>query len=167
MVDLDLFNTTVVDFDGLTLYLPNGKVFGEMIVNMSQSGHRRIELVFGVDHDDDLNTALRLLIECAQANQSVLNDPPPWAKVISLGENAVNVTLRCWASSDDYVDARFDLTKAIKETLAWVELPLSSSGYDKQARPREGLSRRRADAIGTGARGLSHCIGSAAPASHC
>ena len=117
MVDLDLFNTTVVDFDGLTLYLPNGKVFGEMIVNMSQSGHRRIELVFGVDDDDDLNTALRLMIECAQANQSVLNDPPPWAKVTSLGDNAVNVTLRCWASSDDYVDARFDLTKAIKETL--------------------------------------------------
>lgn len=77
MVDLDLFNMTVADFDGLTLYLPNGKVFGEMIVNMSQSGHRRIELVFGVDYDDDLNTALRLLIECAQANQSVLNDPPP------------------------------------------------------------------------------------------
>jgi len=115
VVDLDLFNTKVVDFDGLTLYLPNGKVFGEMIVNMSQSGHRRIELVFGIDYEDDLDIALRLLIEIAKAEARVLADPAPWAKVTSLGDSAVNVTLRCWTNPNDYTDTRFDLTKVIKE----------------------------------------------------
>lgn len=116
VVDLDLFNTKVIDFDGLTLYLPNGKVFGEMIVNMSQSGHRRIELMFGIDYEDDLDIALRLLIECATADARVLADPSPWAKVTGLADSAVNVTLRCWTNPNDYTDARFDLTKAVKET---------------------------------------------------
>lgn len=48
MVDLDLFNAKVVDFDGLTLCLPNGKVFGEMIVNMSQSGPRALIAIAAV-----------------------------------------------------------------------------------------------------------------------
>ena len=116
VVDLDLFNTKVVDFDGLTLYLPNGKVFGEMIVNMSQSGHRRVELVFGVDYEDDLDTALDLLIRCAKADRRVLSEPRPWAKVTSLGDSAVNVTLRCWTDPNDHTDTKFDLTKEIKVT---------------------------------------------------
>jgi small conductance mechanosensitive channel len=41
---MDLFNTKLIDYDGLTLYLPNGKVFGDMIVNISQAGRRRIDL---------------------------------------------------------------------------------------------------------------------------
>jgi len=116
VVDLDLFNTKVVDFDGLTLYMPNGKVFGEMIVNMSQSGRRRIDLTFGVDYEDDLDLALGLLIESAKGEARVLPTPEPWAKVTGLADSAVNVTLRCWARPDDWADTKFDLTKVVKET---------------------------------------------------
>ena len=41
---IDLFNTHLLDYDGSTLFLPNGKVFGDMIVNITQAGRRRIEL---------------------------------------------------------------------------------------------------------------------------
>jgi len=116
VVDLDLFNTKVVDFDGLTLYMPNGKVFGEMIVNMSQSGRRRIDLTFGVDYEDDLDLALGLLIEVAESDPRILPTPAPWAKVTGLADSAVNVTLRCWATPDDWADTKFDLTKVVKET---------------------------------------------------
>lgn len=117
VVDLDLFNTKVVDFDGLTLFFPNGKVFGELIVNMSQSGRRRIDLTFGVDYEDDLDLALRLLVECARADDRVMAEPAPWAKVTSLGDSAVNVTLRCWSTPPDWQNTRCDLTKAVKERL--------------------------------------------------
>jgi small conductance mechanosensitive channel len=115
VVDLDLFNTKVIDFDGLTLYFPNGEVFGDLIVNMSQSGRRRIELTFGIDYEDDLDRALSVLLECAGNDSRVLRDPPPWAKVTGLADSAVNVTLRCWAVPDDWLNTRFDLTKVIKE----------------------------------------------------
>jgi len=113
---MDLFNTKIVDYDGLTLYLPNGKVFGDMIVNISQAGRRRVELTFGVDYEDDADLALATLIELAEAEPRVLKTPKPWAKVTALADSAVNVTLRCWATPDDWMDVRFDLTKTIKET---------------------------------------------------
>ncbi len=46
---MDLFNTRILDLEGRTVYAPNGKVFGDYIVNISQAGRQRIELVVGVD----------------------------------------------------------------------------------------------------------------------
>ena len=113
---MDLFNTKVLDNDGLFLFLPNGKVFGDMIVNISQAGRRRIELTVGVDYEDDLDVALDCLIELATAEPRVLESPAPWSKVTALGDSSVSVTLRCWASPDDWMNTRFDLMKQIKET---------------------------------------------------
>lgn len=116
VVGMDLFNTKLIGYDGLTLYLPNGKVFGDMIVNISQAGRRRIELIFGVDYEDDLDLALATLLELAGGDPRVLRDPPPWAKVTATADSAVQVMLRCWSSPEDWIDVGYDLTKRVKET---------------------------------------------------
>lgn len=113
---IDLFNTVLTDYDGLTLFLPNGKVFGEMIVNISRQGRRRIELTVGVDYEDDLDLALSTLMECAESDPRVLKTPHPWARVTATADSSVNVTLRCWATPDDWMDTKFDLLKRIKES---------------------------------------------------
>ncbi|CAN5851942.1 mechanosensitive ion channel family protein [soil metagenome] len=113
---MDLFNTKLLDYDGLTLYLPNGKVFGDMIVNVSQAGQRRIELTFGVDYEDDLDLALSVLLEIAGRDSRVLAQPEPWSRVTEIGDSAINVTLRCWTLPDDWVNLKFDLVKQVKET---------------------------------------------------
>jgi len=114
---MDLFNTKIIDYDGLTVFLPNGKVFGDMIVNVDQEGRRRIELTFGVDYEDDLDAALAALIELAESEPRVLADPPPWAKVTGMGDWSIDVTVRCWTASDDWVDTKFDLIKRGKALL--------------------------------------------------
>ncbi|WP_310541637.1 mechanosensitive ion channel domain-containing protein [Phenylobacterium sp.] len=113
---LDLFNTRLLDYDGLTVYLPNAKVFGDMIVNVSQAGRRRIDLVFGIDYEDDLDLALDLLLKVAGQDERVLSSPAPWSKVTTLADSSVSVSLRCWATPDDWMDTRFDLVKQVKET---------------------------------------------------
>jgi small conductance mechanosensitive channel len=113
---LDLFNTRLIDPDGLTLHMPNGKVFGDMIVNYTQSGHRRIDLLFGIDYEDDLDVALKLLLDIAKADPRVLPDPPPWSKVTALQDSSVGVTLRCWTKPTDWLNTKFDITKQVKET---------------------------------------------------
>jgi small conductance mechanosensitive channel len=113
---MDLFNTEILDYDGLTIFLPNGKVFGDMIVNVSRVGRRRVEITVGVDYEDDLDEALRLMLDLAGGDPRVMTQPEPWAKVTALGDSAVNVTLRCWARPDDWQNVKVDLLKRIKET---------------------------------------------------
>lgn len=114
---LTLFTTELTSYDGLKMVLPNGKVLGELIINYSARGRRRYEIVVGVDYDDDLDRALELLVECAQSDERVLEEPAPWAKVTKLGDFAVELTLRAWVRSEDYVNAWPDMTKRIKQRL--------------------------------------------------
>jgi small conductance mechanosensitive channel len=106
---LDLFTTQLADGDNLDIYMPNGKLFGEMIINYSTPNNRRMELNFSVDYDHDLARAKALLIDCAKADARILKTPAPWAKVTELGEHSVTVTLRAWARLDVYWDVRFDV----------------------------------------------------------
>jgi small conductance mechanosensitive channel len=111
---LDLFVTRLHDLDNSVVFIPNSKAFGDIIVNYSMPENRRIVMDFGIDYDDDVDLALALLVETARADDRIVDDPEPWAKLTELGESTVTVTLRAWTSPDGYIDTRFDLIKAVK-----------------------------------------------------
>lgn len=112
---LDLFVTRLHDLDNSVVFIPNSKAFGDTIVNYSLEPSRRIVMDFGIDYDDDVDLALALLIETAKADERIVSDPPPWAKVTELGESNVTVTLRAWTSPTGFRDTRFDLIKDVKQ----------------------------------------------------
>lgn len=114
---LDLFMTALSDPDNLDIYMPNGKVFGDTIINYSSPAYRRMELHFSVDYDHDLDRSRALLLGCATADPRLLKKPEPWCQVTALSDSAVTVTLRAWAKLDDYWDARFDLVQHASEAL--------------------------------------------------
>ncbi len=114
---LDLFMTALSDPDNLDIYMPNGKVFGDTIVNYSSPAYRRMELHFSVDYDHDLERARAILLNYATADPRLLKKPEPWCQVTGLLDSAVTVTLRAWAKLDDYWDARFDLVQRGSEAL--------------------------------------------------
>jgi small conductance mechanosensitive channel len=112
---LDLFATRLADPDNLSVFVPNAKAFGEIIVNQTAPVSRRIQLDFTIDFGDDADRALELLIACAKADRRVVVRPEPWAKLTAIKDNGVTVTLRAWVSAEDYWDARFDLLKAVRD----------------------------------------------------
>ena len=114
---LTLFTTELTSYDGLKLVLPNGKILGELIINFTAHGRRRYEISFGIDYADDLDRALELLVECALEDERVMHQPKPWAKVTELADSSVTVTLRAWVKPEDYVSARPDMIKRVKQRL--------------------------------------------------
>ena len=110
---LDMLTTEISDPENVRVIVPNGKVFGDVIINYPHHENRRIELHFGIDFEDDVDRALQLLIETAEADPRVMKQPKPWAKLTKIGDSTVTVTLRAWMTPADYWDGRFDLTKAV------------------------------------------------------
>ncbi len=141
---LDLFVTVLDAADGLRLTIPNGKIFGEVIVNYTTTGKRRVELKFGLDYEDDLDCALEVILNCARADKRVLAAPEPWAKVTALQDSSVTCTLDCWVASVDYLNTGPDLLKACKEALEAAGLhfpyPHQVAVSRDQAMGREALS---------------------------
>jgi small conductance mechanosensitive channel len=122
---LDLFLTQMSDANNVKIVVPNSKVFGDTIMNLSGQHTRRMELKIGVGYGDNLNTARSALISAASANEKVLQDPAPWAGVTALLDSSVEMTLQAWTLSEDYWQARADVLQAAKEALdaADIEIP--------------------------------------------
>jgi small conductance mechanosensitive channel len=112
---LDLFITRLHDLDNSVVFIPNAKALGEKIINYTMTDNRRIVMDFNIDLHDSVDLALALLIAVARGDERIVGDPPPWAKVTSINDNSVTVTLRAWTSPRGYRDTRFDLIKKVKD----------------------------------------------------
>jgi small conductance mechanosensitive channel len=112
---LDLFATRVTDADNRLVYIPNGKAFGDVIVNFTMHETIRIVMDFGIDYDDDVDLALSLLLRCAKQDKRIVSTPAPWAKLTALNDSTVTVTLRAWTDPNIYFDVRFDMIKTVKK----------------------------------------------------
>jgi len=161
---MDLFITRLHDLDNSVVFIPNSKALGDIIVNLSLPESRRIVMEFGIDYDDDVDLALALLIEVAEADPRIVKTPTPWAKLTALNDSTVTVTLRAWTSPDGYVDTRFDLMKTIKarfeaaglsfpypHQVAVATRPWTAPDRERQRRVRESLRAPPAAADESGA----------------
>lgn len=114
---LDLFSTRLSNGENLSLFVPNAKAFGEIIINFTSPTTRRAQLDFTIDYQDDVDRAFELMLACAAAEPRVAARPTPWAKLTALGERGLTVSLRAWIAPKDFEDTSFDLLKAVKDRL--------------------------------------------------
>jgi small conductance mechanosensitive channel len=105
--------------DGPTVFLPNSKIWGETIVNLSVTDKdmRRIDEVYGIAYGDDIDAALAILQRIADGEARILDDPAPLIKVESLGDSSVNILFRVWTARADWWATKLDLVQRCKEAL--------------------------------------------------
>ena len=113
--DMNLVSTRILTLDHQTLIVPNSKIWGDVIRNVTAQTMRRIDMVFGISYEDDIDQAEKLLGEIVAAHERVLDDPEPIIKVHTLNDSSVDFVVRPWAKTDDYWDVYWDITKEVKQ----------------------------------------------------
>ncbi|MDF1521569.1 MAG: mechanosensitive ion channel [Trueperaceae bacterium] len=115
--DVGLFVTKMRTFEGVPVFMPNGRIWGNEIKNFSRAERRRIDLTVGVGYGDDLDRALAALTAVVAAEPRILAEPEPLVKVNGLGDSAVDLLVRVWTLPADFLATQMDLTKAVKQRL--------------------------------------------------
>lgn len=113
---MSLVNTTIITFDNQTIVVPNNKIWGDVIKNVTAQTTRRIDMVFGISYSDDIEKAERVLKQIIDSNDKILHDPQPIIKLHELGESSVNFVVRPWVNKEDYWDVYWDVTRTVKIT---------------------------------------------------
>jgi len=111
---MSLVTTTIHTFDNQTLVIPNNKIWGSVIKNVTAQRTLRVDLVFGVSYDSDIEKVERILWEVVSEHPKVLKDPEPKIRVDSIGDSSVNFTVRPWAAREDIWEVRWDLIRSVK-----------------------------------------------------
>lgn len=129
VANLDLFFTELATNDGRRVFVPNGQVVTNPIVNHTTSKKRRCVLTFGIGYEDDIDQALDLARQVMTGDPRALEEPAPWFGVESLGDFAVNISGRVWVRTEDHFQYRADMLKLVKEAFdrEGVELPYPHS----------------------------------------
>lgn len=115
--EIGLFTSELQTFDGVYLSVPNSQLWNRTIKNFSRLPTRRLDVVVGISYEDDIEHALKALMDELRKDERVLGDPAPQVMVKELADSSVNINLRCWSNADVYWDLLFDLTKRAKQRL--------------------------------------------------
>lgn len=113
---VSLVSTTIRTFDNKRVLVPNQSVWGQVITNATASTERRVDLVFGIGYDDDIEKAQAILERLVAEHELVLEDPAPVIKVHELADSSVNFVCRPWTRTEDYWTVYWDLTRQVKDT---------------------------------------------------
>ncbi len=111
---IQMFNTVLKTPDNRKVIIPNGAISSGTITNFSTEETRRMDLVFGIGYDDDLEKAKNVLKEMADADTRLLTDPAPFIAVKELADSSVNLVVRIWCKKEDYWDIHFDWQNNVK-----------------------------------------------------
>lgn len=111
---MSLVSTTITTFDNQTLVVPNSKIWGDVIKNVTAQKVRRVDLVFGIGYSDDIEHTERVLEDILANHEKVLSKPESMIKLHALADSSVNFVVRPWVRTEDYWDVYFDITREVK-----------------------------------------------------
>ncbi|UPW18625.1 mechanosensitive ion channel family protein [Agarivorans sp. TSD2052] len=111
---MNLVSTTILTIDNQTLVIPNSKIWGDVIKNVTAQKLRRVDLIFGIGYSDDIEKTEAVLMELLVNHPLVLNSPEPVVKLHVLNESSVDFIVRPWVKTDDYWDVYWDITREVK-----------------------------------------------------
>ncbi len=111
---IDLLSVTLRTFDNTAVRIPNESLIKSEIVTLTRFAIRRIEIPIGVGYGSDLALVRRALLQVADENPLVLEEPAPVFLVDRFGDSAIDVQLLVWTSRENMIRLRTQLHQAIK-----------------------------------------------------
>ncbi|MEN8185257.1 MAG: mechanosensitive ion channel family protein, partial [Myxococcota bacterium] len=112
---MTLVSTTILIMDNQTLIVPNNKIWGDVILNVTAQQVRRVDLVFGIGYGDDIDKADSVLRDILEKHPQVLDEPEPVVEVHNLGDSSVDFVVRPWVKTEDYWPVHWSITREVKQ----------------------------------------------------
>ncbi len=117
VMSLGMALTTLKIADGRIVTLPNGNVLGSAITNHTRMDQRRADVVVGISYDDDIDTAIKAILEALGQDPRVLQDPAPSVRITSLGASSVDLQVRPWVKTSDFWQAKAEFHATVKRAV--------------------------------------------------
>lgn len=114
---ISTFHTTIRQFDGTMVFLPNATVMASKILNFSYTPNRRIAMNLLVTADSDIDVAKERLLAVAADKHSVLADPAPAVFTTQASALGVELVLYCWVENADFMSARSALWQDLLQVI--------------------------------------------------
>lgn len=114
--EIQIFHTILTTTDNRIIYVPNGSLSSNAIVNYSKQDTRRIDWSFGVEYGEDFEKVKAVLERIIANDERILKDPAPFIALEALSASSVDIKVRVWTRASDYWGVTFDMNKVVYAT---------------------------------------------------
>ncbi|MCR5598908.1 MAG: mechanosensitive ion channel [Lachnospiraceae bacterium] len=114
--EIGLFYTKLHTLDGRTVVLPNGPLANTSLINVNMAPMRQLIVTVGISYDSDIDKARELILEVLNSSDLILKDLQKKVYVESLDESAVTLGVRAFVKNEDYFEAKWYFTEAVKKS---------------------------------------------------
>ncbi|HEX5006375.1 MAG TPA: mechanosensitive ion channel family protein [Hyphomonadaceae bacterium] len=115
VADITPFTTVLSTIDNKEVVVTNDKAWGGIIVNHTARSLRRVDLLFSIDYDDDIDKAIGIIQGVLSDDPRARDEPPVWVNVVELASSSVDLRARAWCASSDWWELRCDVIKKVKQ----------------------------------------------------
>jgi len=112
---LSLVSTTILTFDNQRLIVPNRKIWGDVIRNVTAEELRRIDFTFTVATTDNVEKAMALLVEIVAAHELILEEPAATVRLNDMQDGQASIVARPWVKTGDYWGVRWDIMETVRQ----------------------------------------------------
>ena len=99
VLSIGLRTTELKTFDGRIVFLPNGDVLSQPILNYTSSNRRRVELPIGVAYDSDTDLVRKTILEEVEKVPGYVNEPEPLVLFHTFGESSIDLDVYFWVDT--------------------------------------------------------------------
>lgn len=114
--EIQLFYTKLLTVDNRTVVIPNGMLTNNSLTNVTHMDERKLELKVSISYESDLLKAKAVLADLIRKESRIMQDKEHRIFVDELGDDGVILGMRCWVSTEDYWNVRWNMLEEIKLT---------------------------------------------------
>jgi small conductance mechanosensitive channel len=114
--EIRIFNTILKTPDNKTIIIPNNAISGSSMVNYTTEATRRVDFVFGISYQDDIDLTKSILNRLIERDERIHKDPAPFIGLTEMADSSVNLVVRVWADTPNYWPIYFDMMEDVKKT---------------------------------------------------
>ena len=114
--EIQIFNTVIITADNRTIYIPNGGLSTNVIVNYNNQKNRRVEWIFAVAYGTDYDRVKQIILDILKADSRIFSEPDPNIVIKTLNDSSVDIQVRAWTLRSDYWDVYYVINEQIYTT---------------------------------------------------
>ena len=128
IIGLSLRDTQVKTFDGKDVYIPNGLILKNPIINYTIDGFLRQEFDVGLDYGSDISQAIKVILGTLAKVPGILQkEKAPSVLISELGSSSLNLKAYYWLDTFDHNVSGLEVkNQAVEHTL----LALDAAGFN-------------------------------------
>ena len=117
VTSIQIFYTVLITADNKTIIIPNGKLFNEVIVNITREGKRRLDFEIKLGYYVDIDEVKQIMEDTINSTTTVLKKPAPRVGLIGLEVDSMRFTVNVWVEPANFLNTKIALQENIIKNL--------------------------------------------------